>query len=142
MCLARRYGWTDMDLSPYRSGHDLDLRPNFQVDLSRSIHSSFHTSGREEHDAGKGKFVQILRRKLSPKTGFRKYRPFWQFLRPLQVKPLTGKPLTARGMISLSAFIQIICLHRIGPSVYRGPPPLSLPTVGGDAVGSLFCTVS
>ena len=131
-----------MDLSPYRSGHDLDLRPNFQVDLSRSIHSSFHTSGREEHDAGKGKFVQILRRKLSPKTGFRKYRPFRQFLRPLQVKPLTGKPLTARGMISLSAFIQIICLHRIGPSVYRGPPPLSLPTVGGDAVGSLFCTVS
>ena len=80
-----------MDLSPYRSGHDLDLRPNFQVDLSRSIHSSFHTSGREEHDAGKGKFVQILRRKLLPKTGFRKYRLFWQFTAATAGKTVDGK---------------------------------------------------
>ena len=82
MCSARRYGSTDMQHDPFRSGHDLDLRSNFQVDLSRSNYSSFDASWREEHDAGKSKLVQGLGQKLLQKNCFRKNRLFLQFLPP------------------------------------------------------------
>ena len=48
----------------FGSGHDLDLRSNFQHDLSRSTYSSFDAAWREEHDAGKIKFVQGLSQKV------------------------------------------------------------------------------
>ena len=51
----------------FGSGHDLDLRSNFQHDLSRSTDSSFDASVREEHDADKIKFVQGLSQKLLQK---------------------------------------------------------------------------
>ena len=51
----------------FRSGHDLDVRSNFQVDLSRSNYSSFDTSRREEHDAGKSIAMALLSQKLLPK---------------------------------------------------------------------------
>ena len=54
----------------FRSGNDLDLRLNFQVDLSRSTYSSFDASRRQEHDAGKSNAVALLSQKLLPKNIF------------------------------------------------------------------------
>ena len=73
----------------FGSGHDLDLRSNFQHDLSRSNDSSFDASWREEHDAGKRKFVQGLRQKLLQKNGFRKKIGYFGSFCPLEAKPLT-----------------------------------------------------
>ena len=81
-CLSRQDGSTDMQHDLFGSGHDLDLRSNFQHDLSRSTDNSFDASWREEHDAGKIKFVQGLSQKLLQKQSFRKNRLFWQFLPP------------------------------------------------------------
>ena len=105
MCLGRRCGSPDMQHDLFGSGHDLDLRSNFQHDPSRSSDSSFDASWREEHDAGKWKFVQGLSQKLLQKNGFRKNRFFWQFL-PLEVKPLTvgqiWEDFSERALIGLS----------------------------------------
>ena len=54
----------------FRSGHDLDLRSNFQVDLSRSNYSSFDASRREEHDAGKSNVMALMSQKLLTKKRF------------------------------------------------------------------------
>ena len=71
------------NMTLFRSGHDLDLRWNFQHDLSRSSDNLFDASWQEEHDAGKRKFVQGLSQKfLQKKNSFRKNRLFWQFLPP------------------------------------------------------------
>ena len=59
-----------MQHDPFRSGHDLDLRSNFQNDLSRSTNSSFDASRREEHDAGKSNVMALLSQKLLPKKTF------------------------------------------------------------------------
>ena len=82
MCSSLPCGSTDMQHDLFGSGHDLDLRSNFQHDLSRATDSSFDASWREEHDAGKIKFVQGLSQKLLQKQSFRKHRLFWQFLPP------------------------------------------------------------
>ena len=49
----RRYGSTDVQHDLFRSGHDLDLRSNFQYDLLRSNYNSFYASRQEENDAVK-----------------------------------------------------------------------------------------
>ena len=41
----------------FRAGHDIDLRSNFEVDLFRSIYSSFNASQREKDDSGKFKVI-------------------------------------------------------------------------------------
>ena len=47
MCSAQRYRLTDMQHDLFQSGHDLDMRSNFQNDLSRSNYSSFNESRQE-----------------------------------------------------------------------------------------------
>ena len=57
----------------FGSGHDLDLRSNFQHDLSRrSNYISFDAAQQEKHDAGKSNVVSLLRQKLLQKNVFRK----------------------------------------------------------------------
>ena len=43
----------------FRSGHDLDLRSNFQHNLLRSNNSSFVASRQKEHDAGEMNVVPL-----------------------------------------------------------------------------------
>ena len=58
----------------FRSGHDLDLRSNFQDDLLMSNYISFDASRQEKHDAGKINVVALLSQKLLQKNYFRKKR--------------------------------------------------------------------
>ena len=85
----------------FGSSHDLDLRSNFQHDLSRSNDNLFYASWREEHDVGKRKFVQSYCRKtVSEKLGY-----FGSFC-TLEVKPLTVGQIweyySERALIGLS----------------------------------------
>jgi len=68
-----------MQHDPFRSDHDLDLRSNFQYDLSRSTNSSFDASRREEHDAGKSNVMALMSQKLLTKKLFRKTAIFGVF---------------------------------------------------------------
>ena len=71
MCSARRCGSIDMQHDdPFRSGHDLDRRSNFQNNLSRSTYNSFDASQQEEHDAAKSNVVALLNKTLLPKNHF------------------------------------------------------------------------
>ena len=64
------------------SGHDLDLRSNFQHDLSRSkyIYISFDAARQEKYDAGKISIVSLLSQKLLQKNVCRKKLLFLEFL--------------------------------------------------------------
>ena len=79
MCSGRRYGSTDVRHDLFRSGHDLDLRSNFQNGLLRSNYSSY-SSQEEKYDAGKMNAVSLLSQKLLQKTLVRKKRIFLEFL--------------------------------------------------------------
>ena len=46
MCLSRQYASTDMQ---FGSRRDLDLRSNFDLDLSRSCYACFDASWRAKH---------------------------------------------------------------------------------------------
>ena len=72
MCSGRRYGSIDMQHDLFGSGHDLDLRSNFQHDLSRSNYIAFDDSRQDKHDAGKINVVALLSQKLLQKIYFRK----------------------------------------------------------------------
>ena len=48
--LFHRDSSIDMQHDLFRSLRDLDLRSNFDLDFSRSIHISFEPSLREKHD--------------------------------------------------------------------------------------------
>ena len=53
MCSGRRYGSTDMQCDLFlRSGQD-NLRSRLEVDLFRSIYSSFNATQLEKDDSGK-----------------------------------------------------------------------------------------
>ena len=54
----------------FGSGHDLDLRSNFQHDFLRSNYTSFAASRKEKNDAGKINVVSLLNQKLLQKTLF------------------------------------------------------------------------
>ena len=60
-----------MQHDPFWSGHDLDLRSNFQNDLSSSTYNSFDAYRREERDAAKRFVVALLSQKLLAKNIFR-----------------------------------------------------------------------
>ena len=64
----------------FGSGHDLDLRSNFQHDLSRLSYISFDATRQEKHDAGKINVVSLLSQKLLQKNRYRKKRLFLEFL--------------------------------------------------------------
>ena len=67
----------------FGSGHDLDLRSNFQHDLSRSNYISFDAARQEKHDdAGKINIVSLLSQKLLQKNVCRKKLLFLEFLLP------------------------------------------------------------
>ena len=59
-----------MQCDLFGSGHDLDLRSNFQNDLSRSNYISFDTSRQEKHYAGKINVVALLSLKLLQNSYF------------------------------------------------------------------------
>ena len=61
-------GSTDMRNDLFGSGHDLDLRSNFQHELLRSTYISFDAAQQEKHDAGKISIVSLLSQKLLQKT--------------------------------------------------------------------------
>ena len=58
----------------FGSGHDLDLRSNFQHDLSRSNYISLDAARQDKHDAGKRNIVSLLSQKLLKKNVCRKKR--------------------------------------------------------------------
>ena len=87
MCSGRRCGSTDMQHDLFGSGHDLDLRSNFQHDLLRSYYISFDAPRQEKHDAGKISIVSLLSQKLLQKTFVAKNCYFWSFC-SLEAKPL------------------------------------------------------
>ena len=76
MCSGRQYESIDMQHDLFGSGHHLDLRSNFQHDLSRSNYTSFDASRKEKNDACKINVVSLLSQQLLQKTPFRKKRLF------------------------------------------------------------------
>ena len=79
MCSGRQCRSTDMQHDLFGSGHDLDLRSNFQHDLSRSNYISFDAVWQEKHDAGKRNIVSLLSQKVLQKNVCRKKCYFWSF---------------------------------------------------------------
>ena len=80
MCSGRPYESTDMQYDLSLSGHDLDLRSNFQNDLLMSNYGLFDASQNEKYDSGKMNVVSLLSQKLLEKNLFRKKRLFLEFL--------------------------------------------------------------
>ena len=67
MCLSRQYASTDMQLGSRR---DLDLRSNFDLDLSRSCYTFFDASWRDKHDGVNIIALSFQTQKLSLKNCF------------------------------------------------------------------------
>ena len=65
MCLSRQYASTDMQLG---SSRDLDLRSNFDLELSRSCYTCFDAPWRGKHDGVKIIALSFQTQKLSLKT--------------------------------------------------------------------------
>ena len=80
MCSGRQYESIDIQHDLFRSGHDFELRSNFEHDLSRSKYISFDAPRQDKHDAGKINVVSLLSKKLLQKNVFRKKRLFLEFL--------------------------------------------------------------
>ena len=72
MCSGRRYGSTVMQHDVFGSGHQLDLRLNFQHDLLRCNFSSFDASWQGKRNAGKINVMPLLSQKSLKKDIFRK----------------------------------------------------------------------
>ena len=70
------------------SPRDLDLRSNFDLDLSRSCYTCLDASWRGKHDGVKIIALSFQTRKLSPKKLFRSKMPFFDISWPLTPKPL------------------------------------------------------
>ena len=71
----------------FGSGHDLDVRANFQHDISRLNYISFDAPRQDKHDAGKINVVSVLSQKLLQEFFFAKNGNFWSFC-SLESKPL------------------------------------------------------
>ena len=54
----------------FGSGHDLDLRSNFEIDLSRSNYTSFKSAFHEKHDGIKTSSISFLDKILLAKPLF------------------------------------------------------------------------
>ena len=82
--LSRRDASVDMQHDLIGSWPDLDLRSNFDLDLSRSSGICFESSWREKHDGVKIISVSLLVQKLFTKNDFRQKRKFlvWGPLEP------------------------------------------------------------
>ena len=82
--LSRRDASIDMQHDLIGSWPDLDLRSNFDLDLSRSSGICFESSWREKHDGVKIISVSLLVQKLFTKNDFRQKRKFlvWGPLEP------------------------------------------------------------
>ena len=74
-------------LGQLRSPRDLDLRSNFQIDLSRSKSTWFDAPWREKHGGGKIISLSLLGKNLFAMNHFRKNRSFWLWW-PLETKVL------------------------------------------------------
>ena len=77
VCLSRQYASTDMQLGSRR---DLDLRSNFDLDLSRSCYICFDASWRGKHDGVKIIALSFQTQKLSLKNCFAQKCRFWPFV--------------------------------------------------------------
>ena len=115
MCSGRRCGSTDMQHDLFG---DLDLRSNFQHDLSRSNYISFNAAWQEKHDTGKRNVVALLSQKLLQKKNvYRKNSYFWSFCY-LEAKPLildqTWGHISERAFKELSALLRsTVALSRV-----------------------------
>ena len=67
MCLSRQHASTDMQLG---SSRDLELRSNFDLDLSRSCYTCFDASWRAKHDGVKIISLSFQTQKLSLENCF------------------------------------------------------------------------
>ena len=76
---GRPCGSTDMQHDLFQSGHDRDLKSNFQNDLLRSNYNSFDASQEDKFDAAKMNAVALLNQKLLQKILFRRKRLFLVF---------------------------------------------------------------
>ena len=61
----------------FRTGHNLDQKPNFQHDRLKSNYSCFDAFCQAKHDAGKMDVVPFLRKKLKQNNIFRKNGCFY-----------------------------------------------------------------
>ena len=96
LCLSRQDASTDMQHNPLRSTCDLDLRSNFDPDLSRSPYICFDAPCREEYDCARIMPLIFLVQKLFAKNRFAKTTlcaVFW---------PLLPKPLTFAQILKLN----------------------------------------
>ena len=76
LCSSRRDASNDVPHDLFGSPRDLDLRSNFDLDLSRSPCICFEASRREKHDAVRGFALSFLVKKLFTKNDFRPKRLF------------------------------------------------------------------
>ena len=70
MCFSRRDASIDMQHNLSRSRRDLDLRSDFDLDLSRSACMCFDASWQEEHDGVRIIPLTFLVQKLFVKNDF------------------------------------------------------------------------
>ena len=79
-CFSRRDASTDMQHDLSSSRHDLDLKSNFDLDLSRSTCICFDAPWQEEHDSVRIIPLAFLVQKLFAINDFCQKRLFWPFL--------------------------------------------------------------
>ena len=77
---SRRDASDDMQHDLFEWPHDLDLKSNFDLDLSRSKNISFNASRREKHDGTIADSLSFFVQTLFTKNGLRKKRLFWKLL--------------------------------------------------------------
>ena len=120
-CLSCPDASTDMQHDPFGSWHDLDLRSNFEIDLSRSPWICFEPSWREKHDDVLFIFIPLLGKKLLAISNFNKNRQFLLWW-PLEPKLLTWgqiwRHITERASPGLSNAFFGFFLAVIVPELY------------------------
>ena len=77
MCLSHQYASSQMPHDPFWSSRDLDLMPNFDFDLSRSLCIFVDASWREKHDTARMVSLTCWIQKLSAKNHIVKTRYFF-----------------------------------------------------------------
>ena len=75
-CLSRPGASIDMQYDLLRSLRDLDLRSNFEVDLSRSNYICFDSSRQDKHDGAHIFALSFIPQKLFAKNDFAEKQHF------------------------------------------------------------------
>ena len=80
LCFSHQHASIHMQYDLFGSLRDLDLRSNFDLDLSRSCYTCFDASGRGKYDGVKIIALSFQTRKLSSKNCFAQKCRFWPFV--------------------------------------------------------------